>query len=446
MEENKAADEMLQQVKDGMGKLVDQSYTSFVERNNHLLMKRMLFFIIVCTCCSTLSWGQATLSVSPTRLTFDGAGGKQTFTITSNTDWEFWDSGLYGKKDWLIVEPLSGSNNGIITVTVPEPYSAIRERTTTLQIRGKNAESNGFIYSSILIIQNTLPLDTTWYLTPTMTAKLKEGIMTVSTTVISEPMPNFSSRALSAFNVNFDISTPPWYDIGIRSHFKKLVIENNVTTIGNGAFFLAAISSVSIPQSVVTIGKSAFEGCWLESSIFIPNSVTTIDERAFYIAIISGSSISISIPKSVTTIGERAFAGNSSVLKDVIVEWSTPLPVPTYTFKNTNGDVLNATLHVPAGTKALYAAAPVWKDFGTIIEYNPTSTESIESQSLTAYASNGILHIAGLQSGEPLTVYSISGQLVYNGIAKAETELIPLNLHGIYIVAVENRSIKVVVD
>jgi len=60
----------------------------------------------------------------------------------------------------------------------------------------------------------------------------------------------------------------------------------------------------TIPNGVTTIEGGAFSDCINLTSIIIPNSVTTIGDYTFY-----GCSIltSISIPTSVTSIGECAF-------------------------------------------------------------------------------------------------------------------------------------------
>ena len=66
------------------------------------------------------------------------------------------------------------------------------------------------------------------------------------------------------------------------------------------------MSSVTIPQSVTTIGNYAFHGCSGLSSVTIPQGVTTIGSYAFVDC--SGLS-SLSIPSSVTSIGGFAFEG-----------------------------------------------------------------------------------------------------------------------------------------
>ena len=59
-----------------------------------------------------------------------------------------------------------------------------------------------------------------------------------------------------------------------------------------------------IPDSVTTIGDSAFRHCYLLTSVIIPNSVTSIGERAFYQCYVLSK---ITIPPSVTCIGKEAF-------------------------------------------------------------------------------------------------------------------------------------------
>ena len=64
---------------------------------------------------------------------------------------------------------------------------------------------------------------------------------------------------------------------------KNTIIPNTVTSIGNSAFGgCSGLTSIEIPNSVTTIGESAFYGCTGLTKIFIPKSVTTISASSVY--------------------------------------------------------------------------------------------------------------------------------------------------------------------
>ena len=91
----------------------------------------------------------------------------------------------------------------------------------------------------------------------------------------------------------------------------SITIPNSVTSIGSRAFFnCTSLASITIPDSVTSIGDSAFDGCSSLSSITIPNSVTSIGDMAFRGCT---SLASITIPDSVTSIGGRTFEGCTSL-------------------------------------------------------------------------------------------------------------------------------------
>jgi len=62
----------------------------------------------------------------------------------------------------------------------------------------------------------------------------------------------------------------------------SLTIPNSVTSIGSRAFAgCTGLTSLTIPNSVTSIGVYAFEGCTGLTSLTIPNSVTSIGANAF---------------------------------------------------------------------------------------------------------------------------------------------------------------------
>ena len=85
----------------------------------------------------------------------------------------------------------------------------------------------------------------------------------------------------------------------------SVTIPNSVTSI-NGAFHgCSGLTSVTIPNTVTSIGYDTFNGCSGLTSVTIPNSITNIGGYAF-----NGCSslTSVSIPNSVTSIGDGAFS------------------------------------------------------------------------------------------------------------------------------------------
>ena len=129
-------------------------------------------------------------------------------------------------------------------------------------------------------------------------------------------LPNIAGVTTLTFGNNVQTIPSFAYYTGITS----LVIPNNVVSIANEAFLnCTSLTSVTLPDSITTLPTGIFKNCSSLTSIVIPSTVTSIGDNAFEGCT---SLQSIVIPNSVTHIGANAFKGCTN-LSSVTISNST---------------------------------------------------------------------------------------------------------------------------
>ena len=193
----------------------------------------------------------------------------------------------------------------------------------------------------------------------------------------------------------------------------SVTIPNSVTSIGEGVFYnCSGLTSVTIPNSVTSIGDEAFLDCIGLTSVTIPNSVTSIGAYAFKDC--TGLT-SVTIPNSVTSIGDLAFA-NCQKIENVYC-YAEEIPSTKYNAFD-ESDIENANLYVPASAIEAYKTTKPWSSFGTIkaIE-DADGIESAKERGIAIQSAGGFINISGLDNNETVSFYALDGKAL--GTAKS---------------------------
>jgi hypothetical protein len=149
--------------------------------------------------------------------------------------------------------------------------------------------------------------------------------------------PVYSSLAGVLFNKNQ--TTLIEYPVGKAGSY---TVPNSVTSIGDSAFnYCPSLTSITIGNSVTSIGTSAFYSCTSLTNVTMDNSVTSIGDTAFSCC---SSLTRVAIPNSVTSIGDYAFV-NCTSLTGVYFQGNAP-SIGLYVFDDDN----NAVVYYLPGT------------------------------------------------------------------------------------------------
>jgi hypothetical protein len=124
-------------------------------------------------------------------------------------------------------------------------------------------------------------------------------------------------------------------------------------------------------------------------------------------------------------------AANTAPAGKEFDRWTTTSPGVSFA----NATAASTSFAMPANAVTVTAT---YKD--------AVANEDIQANALKAYAANGALYVSGLTAGQPYSVYSILGVLIYQGVAPdAETQCITsLPARGVYIVTNGKSVVKVV--
>ena len=285
------------------------------------------------------------------------------------------------------------------------------------------------------------------------------------------------------WNYNYDV--PPFKDYGIKtvtigdgitsigdyafsgcSGLTELTLPNSVTSIGESAFaycsdlekitvesgnsrydsrdncnsivetetntLIVGCKNSIIPNSVTSIGESAFRGCSGLTELTLPNSITSIGEYAFYSC---RGLTELTLPNSITSIGDYAFAYCSGLAKITSLAEIPPV-CGSGVFDGVNKT--NCELIVPEGSVAAYKQAEVWNEFSNISGFSGVEDTVADGNTIRVIGNQ--IEISG--DFTSVEVYGINGALIYKG----KDNVVTVPSAGIYLVHVAGKTRKIVVE
>ena len=177
---------------------------------------------------------------------------------------------------------------------------------------------------------------------------------------------------ITSFTFGDSVEVIPAYLCKYMNKLDTIIIPQTVTSIGQSAFmYCTNLKAFEFPKGIKTVATSVLEGCTALQSVVIPSSVTTINQDAFY---------------------------NCSGLQAIYNYAFTPQTITARAVYNVNKST--CILYVPMDYIDLYQEATVWKDFLNIVGVATDLQFEDQIVNVTYLKADSTLHYMEVQNWE----------------------------------------------
>lgn len=247
--------------------------------------------------------------------------------------------------------------------------------------------------------------------------------------------------------------------------------EYAVTAIDDKAFEeCGGITSVTIPESVLSIGNDAFSFCstlaevvvadgrqplsmgyipMLNAGLFADAPVATLylgreltyTSRRGYSPFSDNKSLaSITIGANVSKLGEYMFAGCTSLKNIILLNPTPPALAPT----SFSGIITEwCGLKVPVGTVEAYRSAPGWSEFPYITDGTSSLQEPQGETPCRVEVGAGTIRLSGLAEGAMARLSRIDGAVVASRKTESGVTMFEGVMPGCYVLTVSDAGFAV---
>lgn|GEM_PF-1835215 len=189
-------------------------------------------------------------------------------------------------------------------------------------------------------------------------------------------------------------------------YIETLELPNTIKTIGNSAFKqMKKLKDIKLPENLETLGEYAFDGCSALTELTFPQNLKIIEE---YTCTYCSSLKTVHLGKFVQEIQNDAFHEKCPI-ENIHIAATEPPVVGDFAIHNNPINV-----YVPTESLQLYLDSEYWNKSNFTIEPNDDTTSSVKTvmkNPYRIYSDNGKIHITGNNIGL-VVVYNITGTVV----------------------------------
>ena len=156
-----------------------------------------------------------------------------------------------------------------------------------------------------------------------------------------------------------------------RKSLTSVKLPEGLNTIADLAFsYSSLVGTLTLPTTITSIGKGAFDNTRFNGQLILPKGLTTIEDNAFNGNLFSGT---LDLPAGITSIGDNAFASCK-------FNGQLKLPAGLTSIGNRafSGNSFSGTLEIPASITSIGG----WvfqngNDFSSVVFVGPSKIEEI---------------------------------------------------------------------
>lgn len=251
----------------------------------------------------------------------------------------------------------------------------------------------------------------------------------------------FQGSAVTSVSMPECITSIGQYACNECGSLETVVLPTNLDDFSGWCIFRNCrnLKNIAIPENVTEIPNGTFYGCRNLESVKIPNTVTSIKHRAFQYC---RNLESIIIPSSVNSIGISAFS-ECKALKDIYCQ---AVNVPeTHSSAFDNSPIENMTLYVPGESMNAYKTTAPWSGFGKFQALTTGIEKTETAAKLMITTADGQIAVSGLSGNASIQVLSLDGKLLDSTNATDGIATLNAQPGEVVIVKVGTESYKVVV-